>query len=303
MSKSTNRLRQLAGVVIVAIALQGGDVDSVVLGQEGRAGPKTPYPSPEDGGGGPGVIAPKMVSLGAERVIDLTHPFDEETIYWPNATGFRLTRDFRGVTERGYYYTANSFAAAEHGGTHIDAPIHFFERRQTVDALPLDRLIGEAAVIDVRRQCAQDRDHQIGIESLRAWEEQHGRPLVDVIVILRTGYAEHWPDRAAYLGTAERGEQAVEQLHFPGLDPVAARWLAEHRAPKLVGIDTASIDHGPSRRFQSHVTLFEHNIPVLENVANTGALPSAGATVIALPMKIAGGSGGPTRIVAIVPSD
>jgi kynurenine formamidase len=249
----------------------------------------------------PGGDGNTATAIAAGRIVDLTHPFDEETIYWPNAPEFRLIRDFSGITERGYFYTANQFAAAEHGGTHIDAPIHFYENRESVDAISLERLIGEAAVVDVRNACAADRDHQISIDELRKWEQQHGHSLENMIVLLCTGYAHHWPDRAAYLGTAERGEAAVDKLHFPGLDPVAAQWLAEHRRPKLVGIDTASIDRGLSRRFQSHVTLFENNIPALENVANLSKLPAVGATVIALPMKIAGGSGGPTRIVAIVP--
>ncbi|MCA9100671.1 MAG: cyclase family protein [Pirellulales bacterium] len=243
-----------------------------------------------------------VAAISSGHVVDLTHPFDEDTIYWPNAPEFRLIRDFQGVTERGYYYTANQFAAAEHGGTHIDSPIHFYENRETVDAIPLGRLIGAAAVVDVSGSCAADRDHQVSIEELRGWEQQHGRSLEDMIVLLRTGFDRYWPDREAYLGTAERGEAATGKLHFPGLDPVAARWLAEQRRPKLVGIDTASIDNGPSRLFQSHVTLFKNNVPALENVANLDNVPAVGATVIALPMKIAGGSGGPTRIVAIVPA-
>jgi kynurenine formamidase len=139
------------------------------------------------------------------------------------------------------------------------------------------------------------------VADLRAWEERHGRQLVDVMVLLRTGWSRHWPDREKYLGTSERGQQAVAKLHFPGLSPEAARWLVEHRAPKAVGIDTASIDHGPSTGFRAHITLFEKNVPALENVANLEQLPAEGAWVMALPMKIAGGSGGPLRIVAMLP--
>jgi kynurenine formamidase len=233
--------------------------------------------------------------------VDLTHPFDEQTVYWPNADRFRLTVNSAGLTERGYFYAANSFSAAEHGGTHLDAPIHFFRDRQTVDRVPLERLVGEAAVIDVREKCRSNRDYQVGIKDLRDWEDAHDRTLVDVIILLDTGFARYWPNARDYLGTAERGELAVAKLHFPGLDPMAAQWLTDHRAPKAVGIDTASIDYGPTRHFPSHVTLCQHNVPILENVADLGALPAVGATVIALPMKISGGSGAPTRIVAILP--
>ena len=189
------------------------------------------------------------------------------------------------------------------GGTHIDAPIHFAEKRQTVDEIPLERLIGEAVVIDVTKQCAENPDYQIGLEDLRGWEEKHKRQLVDVIVLLRTGYAKHWPDRKKYLGTEELGDEGVKKLHFPGLHPDAAQWLAEHRAPKAVGIDTASIDYGQSRKFLAHRHLFDRNIPALENVADMAELPEVGFSIIALPMKIAGGSGGPTRIVAVLPED
>jgi len=93
----------------------------------------------------------------------------------------------------------------------------------------------------------------------------------------------------------------VAKLHFPGLHPDAARWLAGERAIKAVGLDTPSIDHGQSTLFQAHVALFERGVPAFENVANLEQLPATGATVIALPMKIKGGSGGPLRIIAIVP--
>lgn len=235
------------------------------------------------------------------QIVDLTHAFDEKTVYWPTAEGFKLEKDFVGVTEKGYFYSAYRFSSAEHGGTHLDAPIHFFKDRQTNDQVPLDRLIGEGVVIDVAKKCAENRDYQIGVGDLRAWEEEHERQLVDVIVLLRTGFAKHWPDRKKYLGTDERGPEAIAKLNFPGLHPDAAKWLVEHRHIKAIGIDTASIDFGQSTHFESHVMLFKHNVPALENVASLDKLPSAGFTVIALPMKIRGGSGGPARVVAILP--
>lgn len=250
---------------------------------------------------GRGVADPQVSGfLDPRRVVDLTHTFDADTLYWPTEAGFRLERTADGVTERGYYYAAGRFAAAEHGGTHVDAPIHFYKDGATVDAIPLDRLVGEGVVVDVSEKCANDRDYQIGIADLHSWEEEHGRQLVDVILLLRTGLSRHWPDREKYLGTNRTGPEGVAELHFPGLAPDAARWLAENRHVKAVGIDTASIDYGQSTQFESHVTLFEHNIPALENVTNLEHLPSEGFTVFALPMKIGGGTGAPVRIVAIL---
>jgi kynurenine formamidase len=243
---------------------------------------------------------PRSAAKLTGELIDLTHPFDADTIYWPTADNFQLRSDAAGVTEKGYYYASNTLTTSEHGGTHIDAPIHFFQTGKTVDRIPLPQLVAPAVVVDVRDQCAADRDYQISVGDLRAWEEKHGRQLVDVIVLLRTGFSKRWPNAEDYLGTSQRGADGVPKLHFPGLAPEAAKWLVEQRAPLAVGIDTASIDFGQSTHYGSHVTLFEHGVPALENVDLTADLPAVDFTVIALPMKIAGGSGGPLRIIGIL---
>ncbi len=236
----------------------------------------------------------------SSQSIDLTHPFDENTIYWPTEDGFKLLRESAGVTDKGYFYAANRFTCAEHGGTHIDAPRHFWQSGQTVDEIPLRRLIGPGALIDVCHECAGDSDYQVTVEDLQAWEAAHDASLEDRIVLIHTGFGRHWPDREKYLGTAEQGRAAVAKLHFPGLHPTAADWLATKRRVRTVGIDTASIDHGQTSDYPTHVRLFRDSVPALENVAHLDLLPSDKFTVIALPMKIAGGSGGPCRIVAVV---
>ncbi len=235
------------------------------------------------------------------RLVDLTHAFDADTIYWPTEEGFVLETAFQGRTERGYWYEAHRFRSAEHGGTHVDAPIHFAEGARTVDALPLEQLVGEAVLVDVEAVCRANRNHRVDVEDLRAWEQQHGRIPDGAIVLLRTGFGRYWPDRAAYLGTAERGPGAVAKLQFPGLHPDAAGWLVRERRIRAVGLDTASIDFGPSREFRSHRVLFAANVPAFENLANLEQLPPRGFRVVALPMKIRGGSGGPLRAIAIVP--
>ena len=235
------------------------------------------------------------------KVIDLSHPFDAKTIYWPTEEGFVLEKEFAGKTDQGYYYAANKFRTAEHGGTHIDAPAHFHAGGDTVDRIPLDRLMGPAVLVDVSDACARDRDYEVGVSDFARWEKRHGRIPDGAIVLLRTGFGKFWPDRTRYLGTDERGKAAVAKLHFPGLGAEAARWLVEQRRIRAVGLDTASIDHGPSTLFETHRALFARGVPAFENLANLGELPATGFTVIALPMKIAGGSGGPLRAVAIVP--
>jgi len=237
----------------------------------------------------------------ADRLIDLSYAYDADTIYWPTESGFVLEKEYDGVTPKGYYYASNRFSSPEHGGTHIDAPVHFAEHHPTVDAIPLERLMGPGVVIDVERACARDRDYQVRVDDVTAWEKQHGTIPAGAIVFIRTGFGRFWPDRTRYMGTAERGQDAVAKLHFPGLGADAARVLASERKVGAVGIDTPSIDHGPSTTFTTHVTLFERDVPALENVANLDRLPANGFRAIALPMKIRGGSGGPVRIIAVLP--
>ena len=234
--------------------------------------------------------------------VDLTYDFSAETLYWPTAPRFGLNVESRGETAGGYWYESYSFRGAEHGGTHVDAPVHFAKGRNSVEVIPLERLIGPACVIDVSAAALHDADYQVTAADIQAWEEQHGQLPAQAIVLLRTGYGAFWPDAARYLGTTERGLAAVAQLHFPGLHPEAARWLVRERRLDAIGIDTPSIDFGQSRLFESHRILFAQDLPAFENVANLDRLPATGAWVIALPMKIRGGSGGPLRIVALLPS-
>ena len=242
----------------------------------------------------------RSTGFPAGAIVDLSHPFDEKTVYWPTAESFHLEKDFEGTTEAGYYYSANRYAAAEHGGTHIDAPVHFAKGHNSVDVIPLEQLMGPAIVIDVSRQCAKDRDYLVSEADFTNWEQRNGRIEAGTIVLLRTGFGAFYPDRKKYLGTDERGAAAVANLHFPGLHPNTARWLVRNRQIKAIGLDTASIDYGQSTLFESHRILFDKNIPAFENVANLDQLPVKGFSVIALPMKIKGGSGGPLRIIAIL---
>jgi kynurenine formamidase len=233
-------------------------------------------------------------------IVDLSHPYDAQTIFWPTESGFVLEKEHDGPTEKGYYYRSNRFSSPEHGGTHIDAPAHFAKDGDTVDAIPLDRLVGRAVMVDVSRKCLANRDYRITIDDFRDWEKAHREIPAHTIVLLRTGFARYWPDRKRYLGTDEHGAAAVAELHFPGLDPAAAAWLVSERKIKAVGLDTASIDYGQSTGFESHVELMTHGVPAMENLANLDRLPPTGITVVALPMKIAGGSGAPLRAIAIV---
>lgn len=240
------------------------------------------------------------ITAQEKKIIDLTYAFDENTIFWPTEDGFQLHEGFHGMTEKGYYYSSNGFTTAEHGGTHLDAPIHFYKDRMTADEIPLEKFIGQAIVIDASEECAENRDYLFGVSDFEKWENEHGRIPDESIILFKSGFGKHWPDREKYMGTAERGAEAVAKLHFPGLSEEGAKWLVQERKIKLVGIDTPSIDYGQSKYFKAHVVLCEANTPILENVANLDLLPAKGFEVIALPIKIKGGSGGPTRIIALI---
>ncbi|HVH09553.1 MAG TPA: cyclase family protein [Gemmatimonadales bacterium] len=242
---------------------------------------------------------PLSEELARATWVDLTYAFDSTTIYWPTAKPFRPEVVSAQRTPAGYYYAANNFAAAEHGGTHLDAPVHFAEGQPTTDQIPLSSLVGPAVVIDVSKGADDDRDFRLGTADLEAAERHHGRIPEGAIVLVRTGWGNRWPDRARYLGTTRTGSQGAAELHFPGIHPDAARWFVA-RHVRAVGIDTPSIDYGPSTTFDTHRILFAAAIPAFENVAHLSAVPLRGAFIVALPMKIRGGSGGPLRIVAVL---
>ena len=234
------------------------------------------------------------------RMVDLSHAYGGDTLYWPTDTdGFRLDTLAEGETPGGYFYAAKAFATAEHGGTHLDAPFHFAVGGDDAASIPLDRLILPGIVIDVSEAASADPDYLVTVEDVTAWEEEHGRVPAGSAVLIRTGWAAHWPDALAYLGDDTPGETG--NLHFPGIGAAATRLLVEERRAGLLGIDTASIDHGQSTDFIAHQIGAAAGVPNLENVADLSGLPPTGFLLAALPMKIERGTGAPVRIVALIP--
>jgi kynurenine formamidase len=228
------------------------------------------------------------LDLQGHRLVDLTHSYNADTVFWPSPPAhFVLERLHFGDTPAGYFYSANRFCLPEHGGTHLDAPIHFARDRETMERVPLERLIGPVVVIDVSEKAAKDRDYRVSAEDVLAFEAKHGRIEPGTRVLVRTDWSRRWPD--------------ASKLHFPAYGAEAARLLVEERQVGLLGIDTASIDYGPAADFPVHRIAAAANVPGLENVTGLEALPPRGAILVALPMKIEGGSGGPTRVVALLP--
>jgi kynurenine formamidase len=237
------------------------------------------------------------------RPVDLSHAFDETTLYWPGGEAFSLEVVKDGETPDGGWYRAKRFSAAEHGGTHLDAPSHFAKDGASADAIPLERLVGPGVVVNVLKHCGENPECLVGVEQFAVFESIHGRIPPHAVVLIRTGWGRRWPDRAAYLGSDDASAAGAARLRFPGLDPEAARWLAEERRVDAVGIDTASIDRGSSTDFAAHRALAARGVPVFENVAGLEQLPRTGFIVAAFPMKIGRGSGAPLRLVAFVPDE
>lgn len=235
------------------------------------------------------------------KMVDLSHGYGDNTLYWPTDTrGFQLDTLAEGVTPAGFFYATKEFATAEHGGTHLDAPYHFYEGADRVGEIPLNRLIAPGIVVDVSAQAAADPDYRASADDIRNWEAAHGVIPSGTAVLFRTGWATRWPDALAYLGDDEPGNAG--NLHFPGLAEDAMRLLVERDAG-LVGIDTASVDYGPSTDFIVHQVGGAAGIPNLENVGDLSGIPPTGFLLIALPMKIEAGTGAPVRIVALIPPD
>lgn len=246
------------------------------------------------------VAASPTHAIDADKVVDLSHTFDADTIYWPtDKKGFQLDVVSEGRTEGGWYYAANKFETAEHGGTHLDAPVHFAEGKKSADQVPLSSLIGPLVVIDVTKSAHEDPDYRVSVADLEGWEKRNGRIPDGAIVVMQSGWSKRWPDRKKVLGTDVPGDTA--NLHFPGFSSEAAKFLVEQRDIGAVGVDTPSIDHGPSKDFIVHQIVNGADKPGLENLANLDAVPESGATIIALPMKIGGGSGAPARVIAVLP--
>jgi len=248
-------------------------------------------------------ISPSTASaleLENYELVDLSHSYGENTVYWPTSpTAFEKEQLAYGISEGGWFYSAYSVCTPEHGGTHIDAPMHFAAGGISTERIPLESLLAQAVVIDVSNRAAADRNYRLTAEDVAAFEKEHGEISAGTIVLMRTDWSEHWPDAMAYLGDDTPGD--ASKLQFPGFGAEATKILTEERKVAMLGVDTASVDYGKSQDFIVHRIGAAQGVANLENLTNLDQLPATGATIIALPMKIEGGSGGPARVVALVP--
>ncbi|MBL4789968.1 MAG: cyclase family protein [Kordiimonadaceae bacterium] len=245
-------------------------------------------------------IQAQVVDLAKSDIIDLSHAYNADTIFWPTSPiKFEHKELAYGDTPGGYFYSSYSFAMPEHGGTHLDAPIHFSRGKNTAEIIPLNQLITSVYVINIGSKAAANRDYRLTLADVKSFEAEHGDIKAGSSVLLRTDWSERWPDTKNYLGDDTPGD--ASKLRFPSFGVEAIEYLVNIRKVGLVGVDTASIDYGKTTEFKVHQIVGGANIPALENLTNLKQLPPTGALLIALPIKIEGGSGGPARVVSIVP--
>jgi len=237
-----------------------------------------------------------------DKLLDMTYPFDEKTIYWPTAEPFKLEKLNWGISAGGWWYASNNYGASEHGGTHADAPIHFSQNGKTIDQIPLHEWIGPAIRIDVVSKCAGNRDYLLTVEDITQWEAKYGKIPDKAWVLMYTGIdTKYYPDKKKVLGTDKTGKDALPELSFPGFSAEAATFLVNDRNVRGIGLDTPSIDYGKSTDFKVHQICYAANKVAVENIANLDKLPDVGAILYVMPMLIKDGTGAPARIFAVLP--
>jgi len=239
-------------------------------------------------------------SCATLKFVDLTHPYANRTTFaWPSdgkINGFWIKPVFKEILDANTTLQGNEFWAQEHSGTHIDAPHHFFENGWSVDQLPIDRMIGvPAVVVDISKKAETNPDATLDAEDLVKWEEQYGRIPDHSVILMNSGYGVHYTNFAKYVGSPTSDPK---QFHFPGFGPSGAKWLTANRDVYGIGVDTASADAAVTPDFKVHRELLKNNYYLLENVANVHLLDPTGWKLHILPIKLEGGTGGPTRIVA-----
>jgi kynurenine formamidase len=232
------------------------------------------------------------IRSGKARVVDLTYAVNDKGVPWPGDDRWFEAKVNASVEKQGYF--TRSFWMLEHYGTHLDAPAHFPPGKTTVDQIPVKRLFGPAVVLDVRAEADRDADYRLSVGCVEGWEKEHGRIPAGAIVLMRTGWSTRWPDVKRY-----RNQDAQGRMHFPGFSVEAVKLLIERKASGL-GIDTLSVDYGPSADFPVHHLGLGADIYNLENLADLSDVPEAGASLIVAPIKLEGGSGGPVRVFAVM---
>ena len=240
------------------------------------------------------VLSLDQLCSGGLKIVDLTWPLNDKGAYWPgnDYKPFEL-RTIATLEKNGVL--SKAFCMPEHQGTHIDAPNHFEADRPSVDRIAVGDLFAEGVLIDVSPQVASDPDYGLRLADVEAWEQKNGRIPERAVVLLKTGWGRHFQNPPRY-----RNQDVMGRMHFPGFSAEAVRFLIERRNIRGIGIDTLSLDPGQSRDFPVHHLLGRASRYGLENLASLDELPASNFYLFVAPIKIETGSGGPTRVFAIL---
>jgi kynurenine formamidase len=225
------------------------------------------------------------------KVHDLTHALSPAMPVFPGAPRFQ--RETVATHEADGYY-GNILTYWEHIGTHMDAPIHFAPDGLSVEQIPPESLVVPAVVIDISQRAAREPATTVTADDIRAWERRHGVLPTGAAVLMHSGWAARIGSEAAYQNKDSSGV-----MHFPGFSEEAIRFLLAERSISGVGVDTLSLDHGPSTTFAAHLAILSSNRWGLENLASLSEIPPKGATLFVGAPNVAAGSGGPARVLAV----
>ena len=234
------------------------------------------------------------LAAGKLQIVDLAWPLNAKSAYWPgdNYKPFELstiaTLEKDGVLSK-------AFCTPEHLGTHLDAPNHFERGRHSVDQIPAAQLFAEGVLIDVSPAVEADPNYRVSVDDIRRFEAAAGRIPDHAVVLAYTGWSRFWTNPTRY-----QNQDVMGRLHFPGFSAEAAQYLVDQRHVRGIGLDTLSVDYGESRDFAVHHVLGKASCFGLENLARLKELPPRGFYLFIAPIKIETGSGGPTRVFAVL---
>lgn len=222
-------------------------------------------------------------------IIDLSHPLTPGMPRWPGDPATVITA---AATLEQEGFALNCLSIGEHSGTHAGAPRHFLTDGRSIADFTAAELVMPVAKIVY----PAERDTLLAVENLWQWEARHGALQAGTAMLVETGWSRFWPEAESYLARDAEG-----RMHFPGISEAAMRFLVEHRRVRIVGIDSPGLDGGLSTTFGCNRLLARHDGLHLENLTGLATLPSRGAWLVIGALPIAGGSGAPARVLALVP--
>lgn len=213
------------------------------------------------------------------KIIDLTHEFTTTMPTWDGTPGFEITTilDYHH-SQSGTKFKTEAIQFNKAGtGTHIDSPSHSFSGKRTVAELPLDTLVVPACVINLSSKLSPK--YVVSVEDIKMFEKEHGIIEPNSLVIIHTGWSRYWHDAQQYRNENEQGI-----MRYPSISLDAAQYLLD-RDIAGIAIDTLSPDL-PDSGYPVHDLMLSHDKYIIENIAHADQLPSTGALVVALPLKM-----------------